>query len=99
MVVKDDRTDAQRKELTILIVGTDSFMSGWGEARGGKSVAAWACSHEHADRVEQWVRSRSDMRRVRRVYDSPRRYRPRGNVKHFHVYVVSENHPALHTEN
>lgn len=94
--IKDDRTPEQRATHRILIVGTDRFMSGWGGAQGGASVAAWACTPDTADTVERWVRSRSDMQRVRVVVDTPaRRYRPRGNVAHLHVYVVGENHTAL----
>lgn len=87
MIIEDDRTEAQRRTHTILVVMTDSFLSGWGRAQGGASVAAWACdSTENFLDAEKWVRSRSDAKRVRICYDSPRRYRPR-HAAHFHVYV------------
>lgn len=89
MIRKDDRTPDERKTHTILVVGTDSFLSGWGEASGGLSYAAWACTSEQLPRVERWVRSRSDMKRVRIASDP---YRPR--CKHLHVYVVDNEHPA-----
>ena len=87
----DDRTPEQRKTHTVLVVMTDRFLSGWGGAAGGSSVAAWACStsQETLD-AERWVSSRSDASRVRTVYDSPRRYRPRRGCAHFHVYVWSK---------
>jgi hypothetical protein len=97
--VKDDRTPEQRKTHQYLIVGNDSFLSGWGEARGGTSVAAWACEgYEAAKKTLRWVKSRGDMKYVRETYDSPsRRYRAR-NAKHVHIYVVDDNHRALFCE-
>ena len=95
MIAIDDRTEAQRQTLRCLIIGTDRILSGWGHADNGASVAAWATTPEHADRVEAWVRSRGDMLRVRYVYEDPRRpYRPR-NAAHYHCYVVTPNHNAL----
>ena len=90
MIIKDDRTPEQKKTHTVMVVMTDSFMSGWGAARGGSSVAGWACaSSENVMDCEKWVRSRTDAKRVRVVLDSPRRYRPK-NAKHFHIYVWKE---------
>ena len=87
MIHEDDRTPEQRKTHTVLVVMTDSFLSGWGQAAGGTSVAAWATSStEETAAAERWVRNRGDAKRVRVVYDSPRRYRPR-RAAHFHVYV------------
>jgi hypothetical protein len=79
MVTEDDRTPEQLASHYWLIVGTDRFMSGWGGARGGASVAAWACKPEHSDKVARWVESREDMRRVREV--SEWCYRCGGNGK------------------
>ncbi len=91
----DDRTEEQSKTHTWLVIGTDSFMSGWGAAKSGNSYAAWACLPEDAGRVLQWVESRSDMKRVREVSECHGRlWRPRG-VGHAHVYVVEEGHSAL----
>jgi hypothetical protein len=87
MIVKDDRTEEQRHTHTMLVVMNDRFMSGWGQASEGTSVAAWACkTGEEIDAAERWARSRTDALYVRTVYDSPRRYRPR-NAAHFHIYV------------
>ena len=44
MILEDDRTLEQKKTHTSLIIGTDSFLSGGGEADKGKSFAAWACT-------------------------------------------------------
>ena len=91
MIRKDDRTAEQKKTHNALVVGTDSFMSGWGEASGGLSYAAWACKPGTVDRVFSWVSNRSDMKRVRLVYDP---YYPSG-CKHLHIYVVNDDHPAV----
>ena len=91
MEIQDDRTPEQHKTHTVLIVGTDSFMSGWGKATGGTSYAAWACREGDANDVECWVERRGDMKRVRRAYDD---YRPRGRG-HLHIYVADAEHPAV----
>lgn len=90
--IEDDRTDEQRESHTMMVLGTDKFMSGWGEARGGASYAAWACRPDDAHRVLCWVESRKDMKRVRMVGPG---YRPPRNCKHLHIYVVDDQHPAL----
>ena len=87
----DDRTPDEIKTHIWIVAGTDSFLSGWGEAKGGVSYAGWACKYDDLDQVERWVRSRSDMKRVRIVGSD---WRPKG-VGHTHIYVVHENHRAL----
>lgn len=86
-VVIDDRTPAQQRTHTLAVVGTDSFMSGWGEAKGGLSYAAWACTPETVDEVEQRIKERAEMKRVRVVRLAG--YRAKG-AKHLHIYVVDE---------
>ena len=88
----DDRTPDQFNTHLVLVAATDSFMSGWGRSAGGASFCAWAWRPEHANRVELWVRGRSEMKRVRRVHRS---WGPDANAKHVHVYVVEEGHPSL----
>lgn len=98
MIRIDDRTEAELATHRWLVVGTDSFLSGWGQAEGGTSVAAWACRPEDRAAVLAWVRSRGDMKRVREVAESGSgtRYQPRGaGVRHFHVYCVRPGHRAL----
>lgn len=95
MKIVDDRTEEQKKTHPWLIVGTDSFLSGWGGAKGGVSIAAWACKEEDRREVLRWVSNRSDMKRVRESYDNgkDRRYRPSG-AGHCHIYFVDDNHCA-----
>lgn len=60
---------------------TDAFLSRF--APGGRSFAAWACRYDELERVERWVSSRSEAKRVRIVLDP---YRPKG-PGHLHIYV------------
>lgn len=91
--VVDDRTDEQRQTHYCLIVGTDAFLSSLGQECGAcrRSIAAWACEPRDAIHVEQWARSRGDLKRVRRAT-----HRIRGRKgDHIHIYVVTDEHPAL----
>lgn len=87
-VVSDDRTPEQMKTHRWLVIGTDSFLSGWGQARGTTSYAAWACETEsEAAECYRRIEARSDMKRVRIVYEPEkgRKYRPKQG--HLHIYV------------
>ena len=92
MIFKDDRTEAEKTTHTWLITATDKFMSGWGNARGGKSKVAWACRPEHACALLDWVDSREEMSFVNATLAT--NWRPR-NCVHMHVYVANANHPAV----
>jgi len=89
----DDRTQEQKKTHNRIVLMTDSFLSGWGEAENGVSYAGWAFQDGQQCQVERWVRSRSDAKRVRIVSGD---YRPSSKTAgHCHIYVVDENHPSL----
>lgn len=88
---KDDRTADQLMTHTVLITATDRFMSGWGHAKNGDSKCAWACKPDHADKVFEWVKSRSEMYNVKIVYDD---WHPE-DAAHVHIYVVHDQHNAL----
>jgi hypothetical protein len=92
MIREDDRTDEQKQTHNVLVKGKDTFLSGWGGAEGGASVAAWACTPDDMYQVERWVRNRGDMRYVDIVPDT---YRPPRSTAHYHIYVADENHPSL----
>ena len=87
---EDDRTPEQKVTHKWLITATDKFLSGWGKAEGGLSKCAWACKGEDVDKVEKWVRSRSEMKYVNVVMG---KWYPK--AAHVHIYVVNEGHPAL----
>jgi hypothetical protein len=87
---QDDRTKAEKATHNWLVTATDNFMSGWGQAKNGLSKCAWACKWEDLDKVEKWVRNRSEMKYVNVVNG---KWYPR-NAAHVHIYVVHEGHPA-----
>lgn len=63
MIREDDRTLEQLATHRWGVVAKDKFMSGWGRADGGASRCAWAVKDGlNLDRVENWVRSRKEMR-------------------------------------
>ena len=86
MKIVDDRTEEQKQTHKWLIIGTDRFLSGWGEAAGGKSYAVWACRPEWRNACLAWVNSRGDMMRVR---ETAGEYRPRGKG-HCHIYLWND---------
>jgi hypothetical protein len=94
MIYQDDRTPEEKKTHDWIVLMTDSFLSGWGRAKNGLSYAGWATTYENLDKVETWVRSRSDARRVRIVKGY---YRPKANsaCAHCHIYVVGPGHSSL----
>jgi len=93
-VIRDERTEEQKKTHPILVVATDRFMSGWGAAKEGLSYAAWACRDNGDDvRVFNWVRRRHEMSRVRVVLADS--YKPSKYCAHLSIYAVEDGHPAL----
>ncbi len=92
MTFQDDRTEAERKTLTVLIGGRDSFMSGWGKAKDGDSYAFWACLPEQVFAVSEWVESRGDIT-LGHIDDllNGECYKN----EHCHIYAVREHHAAL----
>ncbi len=92
MILVDDRTPEQKRTHNMIILGTDSLLSGWGGAGDGPSYAGWAFQEGDQAKVEAWVRSRSDMKRVRLVFG---KYRPPTGEGHCHIYVVTPGHNSL----
>ena len=98
MNINDRRNEEQLETHRYLVVGTDRFLSGWGDASLGSSYAAWACQTlTEARRVAEVVAARGDMKRVRIVHDS--RGQARGAFRpdarycsHFSIYVASEEY-------
>ena len=92
--IKDDRTEEQKSTHHFGVIARDKTMSHWGDATGGISRVAWACSSsEDASKVYDWVKSRSDMRNVSTIY--LRNHKIASQDAHFHIYVVKKTHPAL----
>lgn len=94
-IINDDRTQEQRQTHRLAVMGRDRCLSGWGQAEGGYSRAAWAVPNDgsvNIYRVERWVRSRGDMQYVNIVDLST--YRPRSDTAHLSIYVVSPDDAA-----
>ena len=87
MPIIDDRTSEQLATHPVLVGGHDTFMSGWGLAKGRRSYAFWACRPENVATVRGWVDSRSDIEVTEFDHGSD------NDLKH--IYVVCDNHPAL----
>lgn len=100
MLIVDDRSrnPALFATHTTIVWGHDPGLSGWGKAKGGNSYAGWACKPKDEDAVRDWVEGRGDLKQV--VTDTAigknetQALVGRG-PGHFHVYVVTDNHPAL----
>lgn len=92
MKIKDNRTEDQKNTHACLVVGTDTFMSNWGDASGKASYAAWACEPADVQKVTEYVAGRCDMKNVRMVIDRPgSRYRPSARYcAHLHIYLWSD---------
>lgn len=86
MKIVDDRRPEQAKN-EVLIVAKDNFLSNWGQAKGGNSIAAWSCKEQDAKAVKKWVENRTDMTNVR-IENS--NYVPK-NAAHFHIYSADMN--------
>ncbi|MAH49846.1 hypothetical protein CMI37_28760 [Candidatus Pacearchaeota archaeon] len=87
MIFVDDRTEEEKKTHRLAVVGTDTFMSGWGQAEGGVSYAGWAFTPAQESKAITRIESRGDMKRVRVVMLDG--YRPSG-VGHCHIYVYRD---------
>jgi len=74
----DDRRTPEQKRATLgLVVATDNFMSGWGQAQGRSIFAVPFRTWQEGEIVADNMRARSEMRRVRIVGDYPGEYRPK----------------------
>ena len=93
-IIKDTRTDQERKTHTWAVIGTDTFLSGYGDAHGKISYAGWAFdTMDIGGKILKWVKSRGDMKRIRVV--NLKTYRPRGSV-HITIYCPRPGkHPVF----
>lgn len=96
-IIKDERTKEQIEQFKYIVYAHDRFMSGWGQAKDGRSLCAWAIETEsQKDRILDWVESRSDMTRVdwdlAAEFD---RKLKRKTFAHCSIYVATNEHTAL----
>lgn len=105
MKIQDTRPKNTRRE-TIAVAARDEFMSGWGEAEGGYSYAAWACkSHDDAEKVSKWLNGREEMQDIQIIEAATSRDLKmciitavsgfEVETKHLSIYNVNKGHRAL----
>lgn len=71
--IEDRRTEKEKAETWAFVVCNDTFFSGWGLARGGRSLYALAVKNPaQAKIVMANAKARSDMKRVRLNMRLPR---------------------------
>jgi len=96
-IVKDERTKEQKEQLKYIVYAHDTFLSGWGMAKGGRSLFAWAVETEaQKDKILDWVQGRSDMTRV--DWDLASEFDRKLNRKtfaHCSIYSATKEHPVL----
>ncbi len=86
--IDDRRSEADKTATAFLVVATDKFMSGWGNAPGRSLFAVPCRSWEEAKIVEENMRHRSEMKRVRIVGAA---YRPKlRNGDHYSIRDMSD---------
>jgi hypothetical protein len=94
MTIIDDRNDLQKNTHVWAVVATDKCMSGWGGAKGGKSIVAWAVDDlSKTSKLFDWVDVRSEMKCANVV--NLNKYRSPRGTSHFHIYLVNDGHPAF----
>ena len=106
MKIADHREEELKDHQAFAVYGTDRFMSGWGHAEGGYSVAIWYCYSKDLDKVEEWVSNRGDMQwigagnyhvieKATENYHLLKEKAAGRPVKHVSLYSIDEGHPAL----
>ena len=90
-MIKDDRTSAEIESTIGFMLATDKGMSGWGSARGGRSIVACPCvTADDADKVEKHFNSRPEFKRVRWVSGNRLNIRI-GSNDHCHIYNTTNS--------
>ena len=91
---QDDRTLEERQHTVGFWVATDSFMSGWGLAKGRSLVACPVFGPDDSDAVERRFRLRREFKRVRYVA-GPTFYPRLYSGDHLHIYDATSFRYAL----
>ncbi len=66
--IDDRRTPEEKLNTWRFVVATDSFLSGWGQAPGRSIYAIAVSDRDEANIVEENMRWRSEMKRVRLLW-------------------------------
>ena len=88
----DDRTEEEKEKTLAFVVGTDRFLSGWGNAPGRSIYALPILDPNTSHVVLENMQNRSDMQRVRYVMKD---YKPKlRNGDHYKIAspAMAERH-------
>ena len=87
MILQDERTPEQKRYPYMIVIMTDRFMSGSGEANDGPSYVGWAVPESYLNAMESRVRNLPAAMRVRIVGPD---YHPNSRPGHCHIYAWKE---------
>jgi len=101
ITIVDDRDENQKMTHDTLVIGSDSFLSGWRQARGRGSCAAWAIdvSAVSLDRVRSHIANRIGITYVivRHCFGdaTPEKLGLANSCASYdlHIYVIDSSHP------
>ena len=88
----DDRRVGRHKRYD-MVLAHDTFMSGWGRAKGGESYVAWSAEPAYIQAVKEWVEKKPEMKHVRIVPSDW--VNTNKNVAHLSIHMVDDYHPAI----
>lgn len=89
-IIDDDRNPLEKEQTIGFVVATDSFMSGWGLAKGKSIIAVPFISEEDKEKVLRRIKLRREMKRVRVTYGTS--YRPALSLgDHLHIYNTTNS--------
>ena len=106
-IIKDERTADEKQHQQYFVMGTDTFMSGWGQAKDMVSYAVWVFdSEDNMPKYLKWVKSRGDMKNIMSGTTKNLEFlinqmalnlkrRNNGIGQHISIYQTTEHHPAL----
>lgn len=98
-IIQDDRDEKEIVTHTRGVIARDTFLSGWGKAKGKTSYAVWAYDPNvlRGAAILSNIKDRDEMRNVNIVElttpkgkDTYSHLPPRG---HIHIYVMNPGHP------
>ena len=100
-MIEDRRTEEQKQKLKYFVMGTDTFLSGWGQAKDAISYAVWFCeTEEQHKKLKSFVKSRPEMTRIilgtAESFERMLERKPlMAEKNHISIYATDEKHIAF----
>lgn len=92
MSIQDERTEQEKKTYNILISASRRHRGRYANEQKS-SKFGWACKNiQHANRIFNWVKNRSDMKLVKMHLDKV--WSPK-NADAVYIFKVNKHHPAV----